>query len=94
MNRHRAVAPSVLCLQGWGKRAVPNVRAGVASKNPFRFTGREVDSESSLYFMRARYFDPATGRFVSEDPARFPGGINFYTYVENDPVDLVDPFGF
>ncbi|HVS89748.1 MAG TPA: RHS repeat-associated core domain-containing protein [Candidatus Acidoferrum sp.] len=62
--------------------------------NPFQFTGREFDTESSLYFMRARYFDQITGRFISEDPARFPGGINFYTYVENDPVGLVDPFGF
>ena len=62
--------------------------------NPFRFTGREFDTESSIYFMRARYFDPTTGRFVSEDPARFPGGINFYTYVENNPVNLIDPFGF
>jgi RHS repeat-associated protein len=65
-----------------------------ALTNPFRFTGREFDSESSLYFMRARYFDPTTGRFISEDPGRFPGGINFYTYVENDPANLVDPFGF
>ena len=62
--------------------------------NPFQYTGRELDSETALYYMRARYFDPATGRFVSEDPARFPGGIDFYTYVENDPVGLIDPFGF
>jgi len=62
--------------------------------NPFAFTARELDTESSLYFVRARYFDPTTGRFVSEDPARFPGGINFYTYVENNSVNLIDPFGF
>ncbi|HUU13752.1 MAG TPA: RHS repeat-associated core domain-containing protein, partial [Terriglobia bacterium] len=40
-----------------------------------------------------RYYDPATGRFLSEDPARFVGGINSYAYVYNDPVDLVDPMG-
>jgi RHS repeat-associated protein len=62
--------------------------------NPFQYTGREFDAETSLYFYRARYYDPFSGRFVSEDPARFPGGINFYTYVENDPVGLIDPFGF
>lgn len=62
--------------------------------NFFRYTGRELDTETNLYYYRARYHDPASGRFVSEDPGRFPGGINFYTYVENDPGDLVDPFGF
>ena len=36
--------------------------------NNFRYTGREFDSETTLYFMRARYFDPASGRFISEDP--------------------------
>jgi RHS repeat-associated protein len=62
--------------------------------NSFQFTGRELDSEINLYFYRARYYDAFSGRFASEDPARFPGGINFYAYVENDPVALVDPFGF
>jgi len=62
--------------------------------NPFRFTGREFDTESNLYFMRARYFDPATARFINEDPIGFAGiQANFYVYVGNDPIDFTDPFG-
>jgi RHS repeat-associated protein len=62
--------------------------------NPFRFAGREFDTESNLYFMRARYFDPASGRFINEDPIGFAGGeVGFYVYVGNDPIDLTDPFG-
>jgi len=61
--------------------------------NPFQYAGREFDSESSLYYMRARYFDPSTGRFISEDPIGFDGGENFYAYTRNSPVDLKDPFG-
>lgn len=61
--------------------------------NPFQYVGREFDSESSLYYMRARYFDPSTGRFISEDPISFDGGENFYAYTRNSPVDLKDPFG-
>jgi len=61
--------------------------------NSFRYTGREFDSETSLYFYRARYYDPAAGRFLAEDPAGFIGGFDFYTYVNNDPNDSVDPSG-
>jgi RHS repeat-associated protein len=61
--------------------------------NPFRFTGREWDSETNLYYYRARYYDPLWGRFLSEDPARFGGGADFYAYVGNSPADLVDPYG-
>lgn len=60
--------------------------------NPFRFTGREYD-ETGLYFYRARYYDPSTGRFLSEDPIGFNAGINFYRYVSNNPVNLIDPTG-
>jgi RHS repeat-associated protein len=35
-------------------------------ENPFRYTGRELDSETGLYYYRARYYDPTTGRFLSE----------------------------
>ena len=61
--------------------------------NPFRYTGREFDQETGLLFNRARYFDPSAGRFLSEDPSDFDGGMNFYAYVGNDPVNWTDPFG-
>jgi RHS repeat-associated protein len=61
--------------------------------NSFRYTGREFDAETSLYYYRARYYDPSAGRFVREDPMRFTGGINFYAYVKNRPVNRVDPLG-
>ncbi len=61
--------------------------------NSFLFAGREFDAETNLYFYRARYYDPATGRFVSEDPSVFEGGMKFYPYVENNPINWFDPYG-
>lgn len=58
----------------------------------FRYTGREQDAED-LYYYRARYYDPSIQRFLSEDPVGFQGGINFYAYVNNNPISLVDPSG-
>ncbi len=62
-------------------------------RNPFLFAGREYDNETSLYFNRARYYNASTGRFISEDPIRFWGGVNFYGYVFNSPANLFDPLG-
>jgi RHS repeat-associated protein len=62
--------------------------------NAFRYTGREFDSETGLYFYRARYLDSSTGRFISEDPVRFEGGTDFYAYVDNSPINEFDPFGW
>ncbi|MGB0036984.1 MAG: RHS repeat-associated core domain-containing protein [Candidatus Acidiferrales bacterium] len=61
--------------------------------NPFRYTARELDTETGLNFYRARYYDPSTSRFQAEDPIRFRGGINFYAYVNNRPTLLRDPSG-
>jgi RHS repeat-associated protein len=61
--------------------------------NSFRYTGREFDTETSLYYYRARYYDPGVGRFLNEDPIGFKGGQNFYGYVLNMVTDLVDPTG-
>jgi RHS repeat-associated protein len=59
----------------------------------FRYTGRELDSETGLYYYRARYYDPSTGRFLSEDPIRFRSAPNFYPYVHNRPTVLRDSTG-
>ena len=66
--------------------------SGATTSNPFAFTGREADG-TGLYFYRARYYDPAGGRFISEDPIGFEGGINFYGYALNSPTNLRDPSG-
>ena len=62
--------------------------------NPFQYSGREFDSETGLYFLRARYYDPATGKFLNEDPLRFAANsVNFYQYAYNSPTNSTDPFG-
>ncbi|MGC2330199.1 MAG: RHS repeat-associated core domain-containing protein, partial [Candidatus Acidiferrales bacterium] len=61
--------------------------------NFFRSVAREFDAETNLYYYRARYYDPSTGRFLNEDPLRFDGGEDFYEYVANAPTVLTDPAG-
>ena len=54
------------------------------------FTGKGYDATGLIYF-NARYYDPITGRFVTEDPSR--DGVNWYGYCGNNPVNLIDPDG-
>jgi RHS repeat-associated protein len=69
------------------------VSSGGTSTNVFQYTGRENDG-NGLYSYRARYYSPAFGRFISEDPIGFAGsGPNFYAYAGNSPMNLVDPLG-
>nr|VFJ44556.1 MAG: RHS repeat-associated core domain-containing protein [Candidatus Kentron sp. FW] len=63
------------------------------SDNRLRYTGREQDTGTGLYYYRARYYDPEVGRFLTEDPLGFKAGVNFYRYVENNPVNFNDPSG-
>lgn len=63
-------------------------------KQPYTFTGREYDAETGMYYYRARYYDPNSGRFISKDPIGFKGGdVNLYRYVGNNPINIIDPFG-
>lgn len=57
------------------------------------YTGRNYDADSGLYYYRARYYDPQAGRFISEDPKGFAAGVNFYVYVDNNPILANDPLG-
>ena len=61
------------------------------SENPFGYFGQYHDAETGLIYLRARYYDPNAGRFISEDPVR--DGMNWYAYAANNPVTFVDPTG-
>ena len=74
-----------------GGNQEPTTACAGLAKSP-KFTAREDDG-TGLYYDRARYYHPVLERFVSEDPLEFVDGPNFYGYVENDPVNAVDPFG-
>jgi RHS repeat-associated protein len=63
--------------------------------NEFRYIGTHgvMVDENGLYYMRARYYDPESKRFITEDPLRLSAGMNLYAYVGGDPVNLIDPSG-
>lgn len=61
-------------------------------EQPYTYTGRELDAETGLYYYRARYYDPTTGRFLQKDPI-FNPGFQIYGYVEGIPTLFVDPYG-
>ena len=69
------------------------VNAASAAVNNFRFQGQYYDQETGYHYNYHRYYEPKTGRYLTPDPIGLAGGINPYVYVENDPVNLVDPAG-
>ena len=66
-------------------------------ENDYKFTGKELDEDTNLYYYGARYYDSAIGRFVSVDPwsgdLTNPQTLNKYSYVLNNPLKYVDPSG-
>ena len=56
-----------------------------------KFTGKELDPETGLYYFNARWYDPVLGRFTTEDPAR--DGVNWFVYVGHNPLRFIDPTG-
>ncbi|EHQ91153.1 SpvB/TcaC N-terminal domain-containing protein [Desulfosporosinus youngiae] len=67
---------------------------GSFARKRYRFTGKERDEESGLYYHGARYYAPWLGRWVSCDPLGMSDGLNLYSYVRNNPLRLIDPTGW
>ncbi len=74
---------------------VPTATQG-SSSQPFGYTGQQRDGDGLVY-LRARFYDPGSGRFLSRDPFAgmtvAPQSLNRYSYVQNNPVNASDPSG-
>ena len=89
----------------WGNHAVLDANgADIASAthignlNPFRYRGYYYDTETGLYFLKTRYYDPEVGRFITIDDISYIdpetiNGLNLYAYCGNNPVMGYDPDG-
>lgn len=64
-----------------------------ATAKRYRYTGKEKDEESGLYYYGARYYAAWLGRWTVTDPAGFVDGVNLYEYVSNNPLRFIDPNG-
>ena len=83
----------------WGKllSVTGSLAETVGKTNPFRYRGYYYDSETELYYLNSRYYDPETGRFINADGYVSTGqgvlGNNMFTYCGNNPVVRVDSTG-
>ena len=74
----------------YGRVSAPS---GPGIGNPYLYAGREFDTETGLYYNRARFYDPVLGRFLHPDPIGLVDSLNLYAYVGGNPVNFVDPLG-
>jgi|GEM_PF-3244127 len=61
--------------------------------NPFAFTGRRLESATGLYYYRARFYSPESGRFLQRDPLGYMDSMSLYGYANQNPINYIDPSG-
>ena len=82
----------------WGNHSVSGSNTDLGKLNPFRYRSYFYDTETGLYFLKSRYYDPYIGRFLNMDSVSCAeptaiNGLNLYAYCGNNPVMNVDPEG-
>jgi len=77
----------------YGTSAYRSFQSAEVSAKRYRYTGKERDEETKLYYHGARYYAPWLGRWTQADPAGTVDGTNLYAYVRGSPVGLKDPNG-
>lgn len=71
-----------------------DLAGGLTARTPISYAGTQRVQPPRLSYMWNRWYDPASGRFLSRDPISFSGGdFNLYRYVKNNPINRVDPLG-
>ena len=82
----------------WGKITAESGNSAIRELNPFRYRGYVYDTETGLYYLQSRYYDPITGRFLNADVYCDTQtgilGTNMFAYCENNPVFYSDSTGF
>jgi RHS repeat-associated protein len=77
----------------YGSTSYQAVRSQTETPKRYRYTGKERDEESGLYYHGARYYAPWLGRWISCDPLKTVESVNLYVYVKTNPVRYRDPSG-
>jgi RHS repeat-associated protein len=77
----------------YGSTSYQAVRSQTETPKRYRYTGKERDEESGLYYHGARYYAAWLGKWTSCDPAGLVDGLNLYSYVTDQPTELVDREG-
>jgi len=75
----------------WRNTMTQAEKSGV--DNPYRYSTKEWDENSGLYYFGFRYYSPEIGRWTQRDPAGTADGLNLYVYTGGDPVGALDPWG-
>src|SRR5262249_55264710 len=77
----------------YGSTSFQAVRSQTDTPKRYRYTGKERDEESGLYYHGARYYAPWIGRWISTDPVGIADGVCLYAYGRCNPVKFIDPTG-